>query len=226
MLIWALSLIPMLTEPVASINSATKSTETAEKGGTIVTDSVTSDGLKTYIEETLGGKHYRYRRGYKNVIDKAIELCNEGTYSPLAIETSGHAALKENYFLDDGAYLMTKIVIELAKGVDFEKILAPLKMPVEEKELRYNITVPDFKSYGQMVIEELEKFALNNPKFKVADDNREGIRVSTENGWFLLRLSVHDPVMPLNLESDVSGGTDKDFAVLKEFLSKFDGLTL
>ncbi len=198
----------------------------AEKGGTIVTDSVTSDGLKTYIEETLGGKHYRYRRGYKNVIDKAIELCNEGTYSPLAIETSGHAALKENYFLDDGAYLMTKIVIELAKGVDFEKILAPLKMPVEEKELRYNITVPDFKSYGQMVIEELEKFALNNPKFKVADDNREGIRVSTENGWFLLRLSVHDPVMPLNLESDVSGGTDKDFAVLKEFLSKFDGLTL
>ena len=77
-----------------------------------------------------------------------------------------------------------------------------------------------------MVIEELEKFALNNPKFKVADDNREGIRVSTENGWFLLRLSVHDPVMPLNLESDVSGGTDKDFAVLKEFLSKFDGLTL
>ena len=198
----------------------------AEKGGTIVTDSVTSDGLKTYIEETLGGKHYRYKRGYKNVIDKAIELCNEGINSPLAIETSGHAALKENYFLDDGAYLMTKIVIELAKGVDFEKILAPLKMPVEEKELRYNITVPDFKSYGQMVIEELEKFALNNPKFKVADDNREGIRVSTENGWFLLRLSVHDPVMPLNLESDVSGGTDKDFAVLKEFLSKFDGLTL
>ena len=197
-----------------------------ENGGTIVTDSVTSDGLKTYIEETLGGKHYRYRRGYKNVIDKAIELCNEGTYSPLAIETSGHAALKENYFLDDGAYLMTKIVIELAKGVDFEKILAPLKMPVEEKELRYNITVPDFKDYGLKVIKELEEFALKNPNMKVADDNREGIRVSTENGWFLLRLSVHDPVMPLNLESDTVGGTDKDFAVLSEFISKFEGLSL
>ncbi len=197
-----------------------------KKGATVVTDSVTSDGLKCYIEDTLGGKHYRYRRGYKNVIDKAIELCNSGTQAPLAIETSGHAALKENYFLDDGAYLMTKIVIELAKGVDFEKILEPLKMPAEEKELRYNITVKDFKDYGTKVIEELEKFANSRDDMRVADDNREGVRVSTKNGWFLLRLSVHDPVMPLNLESDTVGGTDKDFAVLSEFLKKFDGLSL
>ena len=197
-----------------------------QKGATVVTDSVTSDGLKTYIEETLGGKHYRFKRGYKNVINKAIELCNNGINAPLAIETSGHAALKENYFLDDGAYLMTKIVIELAKGIDFEKILSPLKMPVEEKELRYNITVPDFKDYGLKVIKELEEFALKNPNMKVADDNREGVRVSTENGWFLLRLSVHDPVMPLNLESDKIGGTDRDFAVLSEFLLKFEGLSL
>jgi len=195
-------------------------------GATVVTDSVTSDGLKDYIENTLGGKHYRYRRGYKNVIDKAIELCKEGTISPLAIETSGHAALKENYFLDDGAYLMTKIVIEMAKGVDSDKILAPLKMPKEEMELRYNITVPDFKTYGLMVIDELENYAKSKEDWKVADDNREGIRVSTKNGWFLLRLSVHDPVMPLNLESDNIGGTENDFNVLKEFLSKFEGLSI
>lgn len=35
-------------------------------GGTIVTDSITSDGLKTYIEQTLGGKHHRFKRGYKS----------------------------------------------------------------------------------------------------------------------------------------------------------------
>ena len=35
-----------------------------KKGMTVVTDSVTSAGLKDYIENTLGGKHYRYRRGY------------------------------------------------------------------------------------------------------------------------------------------------------------------
>ncbi len=93
-----------------------------EKGGvTVVTDSVTSDGLHEYLENTLGDTHYRYRSGYKNVINKALELCRNGIDCPLAIETSGHAALRENYFLDDGAYLVTKIVIELARGQGYRK---------------------------------------------------------------------------------------------------------
>lgn len=197
-----------------------------EKGATIVTDSVTSDGLKEYIEDTLGGQHYRYRRGYKNVINKALELCEKGINCPLAIETSGHAALKENYFLDDGAYLVTKIVIELARGKNIEKILEPLKMPVEERECRFTITVPDFKEYGNTVIDRLTAFAEEKEEYKVADDNREGIRVSTENGWFLLRLSVHDPVMPLNFESNVQGGIEKDIEKLIPFFKQFDGLDI
>ena len=36
-------------------------------------------------------------------------------------------------------------------------------------------------------------------------------------GWFLLRLSVHDPVMPLNIESDVPGGCRLIAAELKDF---------
>lgn len=198
-----------------------------DKGGaTIVTDSVTSDGLHEYIESTLGDKHYRYRRGYKNVINKAQELCREGINCPLAIETSGHAALKENYFLDDGAYLVTKIVIELARGNDIKKILKPLKMPAEEKECRFNILCDDFKSYGNTVIEELTKYAETRTDWKVADDNREGVRISTENGFFLLRLSVHDPVMPMNFESNVKGGIEKDTESLKSFLEQFDKLDI
>ena len=196
------------------------------KGSVIVTDSVTSDGLKEFIENELYGVHYRYRRGYKNVINKAIELTNEGKDCPLAIETSGHAALKENYFLDDGAYLVTKIVIELARGTDFNALLKPLKMPAEEREVRFNIKAADFKAYGLEVIKKLEEFAGKNPTYKIADDNREGIRVSTENGWFLLRLSVHDPVMPMNFESNVKGGIDKDIAPLKDFFSQFDELDI
>lgn len=194
------------------------------KDAVIVTDSVTSDGLKEFIENDLGCVHYRYRRGYKNVINKAIELTNEGKDCPLAIETSGHAALKENYFLDDGAYLVTKIVIELAKGRDLNAILEPLKMPVEEKEVRFTIKTEDFKAYGEKVIKELEEFALTNPEFTVADDNREGIRVSTKNGWFLLRLSVHDPVMPMNFESNKSGGIAEDILKIKDFFKNYEYL--
>ena len=84
-------------------------------GSTIVTDSITSDGLTEFIEH-LGGKHHRFKRGYKNVINEAVRLNNSGTESWLAIETSGHGAMKENYFLDDGAYLATKLLTELAKA--------------------------------------------------------------------------------------------------------------
>ena len=196
------------------------------EGATIVTDSVTSDGLKIYIEKDLGGKHYRFKRGYKNVINKAIELCNEGINCPLAIETSGHAALRENYFLDDGAYLATKIVIELARGNKFEEILSTLKMPAEEKEIRLNIKAQDFRSYGLNVIDELEKLALSKKECVIADDNREGIRITTPYGWMLLRLSVHDPVMPLNFESDEIGGTNKNVEFFSEFFNQFSELDL
>ena len=197
-----------------------------KKGGTIVTDSVTSDGLKKYIQQDLGGVHYRYRRGYKNVINKAIELCEQGVDCPLAIETSGHAALRENYFLDDGAYLATKIIIELAKGTDIKALLSTMEMPSEEAEYRFNISAKDFRTYGQNVIDKLEKFAAAHDGYIIADDNREGIRVSTANGWFLLRLSVHDPVMPMNFESNEEGGIEIMKGELREFFEGFSELEI
>ncbi len=196
------------------------------ENGTVVTDSVTSDGLKKFLNEELKANHYRYRRGYKNVINKAIELCEQGIDCPLAIETSGHAALKENYFLDDGAYLVTRIIIELAKGLDIEKFLSKLEMPKEEKECRLSILTEDFREYGEKVIKDLEEYCKNNSAYKIADDNREGIRVSVEGGWFLLRLSVHDPVMPMNFESNYEGGVQKMIKDIKPFFQKYEQLDI
>lgn len=95
-------------------------------GTTVVTDSITSRQLTEFLENKLGLNHLRYKRGYKNVINKAIELNRAGTDCQLAIETSGHAALQENYFLDDGAYLAAKIVIraapaETGRQADFQR---------------------------------------------------------------------------------------------------------
>ena len=133
------------------------------EGGTIVTDSITSSGLKSYIEETLGGKHHRFKRGYKNVINEAIRLNQEGINCPLAIETSGHAALRENYFLDDGAYLVTKIIIKMAQlkkeGKTLESLLAPLQEPKESVEVRMPILTEDFRACGEQVISGLEAYA-------------------------------------------------------------------
>ncbi len=214
------------------------------KGGSIVTDSVTSDGLHDFIEETLGGKHIRFKRGYKNVIDEAIRRTILGENTPLAIETSGHAAFKENYYLDDGAYLVTKIIIKAAilrrENKKIGDCISSLKKPLEEKELRFNITEENFREIGEALIESIKKLADENEHMILATDNYEGVRVSFKdekrNGWFLLRLSVHDPVMPFNTESDSSGGCVEicktfyslvenvkgiDFTPIKDFI-KFD----
>lgn len=201
-------------------------------GGTIVTDSVTSDGLKEFIEKDLGGVHYRYRRGYKNVINKAKELNAQGIDCPLAIETSGHAALRDNYFLDDGAYLMVQIIILLARlraaGKELTDLLKTLREPKEAREIRFKITTENFAVYGKKVLAELENYCVGFNFLTPAPDNREGFRVNFDkehgNGWLLLRLSVHDPVMPLNIESDEEGGADKIEAFFRQFVSQYEFL--
>lgn len=199
-------------------------------GATIVTDSVTSEGLEVFIKN-LGGQHHRFKRGYKNVINEAVRLTEEGVNAPLAIETSGHAALKENYFLDDGAYLIVRILMTYAKlikdGKKLDDLIADLNEPKEAKERRVKILDPNFQAYGQEVIKAFEAFAREKG-YTIVTPNHEGVRISsTENhkkGWCLMRLSLHDPVLPINIESDVLGGIEKIEADLNEFLARFDAL--
>ena len=205
-----------------------------EKGGAyIVTDSITSDGLAEFIAKK-GGVHHRFKRGYKNVINEAVRLNKEGKYCPLAIETSGHAALQENYFLDDGAYLVTRLLVKMAKlkgeNKKLRDLIADLKLPEESAEIRMGFKADvDFKEYGKGVIADLEQHAVANG-WKVAPSNYEGIRISfgagEGDGWFLLRMSLHDPIMPLNIESDVKGGNLIIAKKLLEFLNKYDGLVV
>ena len=200
-------------------------------GTTIVTDSITSTGLAKFIE-SKGGVHHRFKRGYRNVINESIRLNGLGQDSQLAIETSGHGALKENYFLDDGAYLVTKLLIELARGkkagYTLESLIAELEEPAESVEFRMNILEEDFKTYGQRVIDDLTAYVATRPGWSLAPSNFEGVRVNLDeahgNGWFLLRLSLHDPLLPLNIESNSVGGAKQIAAELAGFIATCDRL--
>lgn len=204
----------------------------AHPGSTIVTDSVTSEGLHDFIENTLQGRHHRFKRGYRNVINEGLRLNADGEACWLAIETSGHAALKENYFLDDGAYLVSRLLIALAKakaqGRDLSHLIESLREPQESREQRYKITRDDFKEYGQTVLQQLETFVAAQSDWHKVTPNYEGVRVQcshpAEQGWFLLRLSLHDPVLALNIESEQPGGVDSMASRLDAFLNRFDGL--
>ncbi len=202
-------------------------------GTTIVTDSVTSSGLADFIA-SLGGVHHRFKRGYKNVINEAIRLNEQGIDCQAAIETSGHGALKENYFLDDGAYLVSKILVQMAKlrreGRTIGQLIETLAEPAEAAEIRFKILPEDFKSYGQKVLDDLLEQVQKCPNWTLAPDNREGVRVSfgkeDGDGWFLLRLSLHDPILPLNIESDQPGGVKIIAQHIYSFLRQYDGLDL
>lgn len=201
-------------------------------GSTIVTDSVTSDELTDFLENTLQLKHHRFKRGYKNVINEAIRLNKEGIESQLAIETSGHGALKENYFLDDGAYLSVKMICETAiekrNGKKIEDLLSGLKEPAETTEYRIKIQAEDFKGYGEMVLQEFMEFCSWQEDFHLVPNNYEGVRVSFDDtevkGWLLLRMSLHDPLLPLNIEAKEIGGVEIIKKRVQGFFEQFDRL--
>ncbi|MBR4067766.1 MAG: phosphomannomutase/phosphoglucomutase [Clostridia bacterium] len=206
-----------------------------QPGATIVTDSVTSAGLADFIKE-WGGEHYRYKRGYRNVIDEAVRLNEAGVNCPLAIETSGHAALKDNHFLDDGMYLVTVLLIKAMQmkqqGETLSKLLDGLREPVESTEIRLSVTAEDFGTAAHNAIEHVLQYGADHEDWHIAPDNREGVRISFDvdnelnAAWFLLRLSVHDPVMPLNAESDVPGGVKHALGKLCEAIGQCEGIDL
>lgn len=202
---------------------------------TVVTDSVTSEGLKDFIENKCGGKHHRFKRGYKNVINEAIRLNNEGEECHIAIETSGHAALKENYFLDDGAYLISKILIKTAKlkeekGEDIHNLIKDLKEAQISNEYRMKITCENFKEYGNKVLEDLKQFCDKKEGWEFEVPNYEGVRIKCNkengNGWFLVRLSLHDPVIPMNVETDREEGEKLIVSELYEFFRNYKYLDI
>ncbi len=205
-----------------------------EKSGTIVTDSVTSSGLSEFIEKK-GGRHHRFKRGYKNVINEALRLNQEGEYTPLAIETSGHAALQENYFLDDGAYLITRLLIALAKAAKQKKqltdLIADLPCPAQALEIRLRfVSGCDFKALGQALLQALEEYAKSLPYATLPETNYEGCRVSLDDthgkGWALVRMSLHEPILPINVESDEPHGCLKIVKELYYFLRKYPFLDI
>ncbi|KAG9456757.1 hypothetical protein H6P81_001265 [Aristolochia fimbriata] len=132
---------------------------------TIVTDARASVALTRFIT-SRGGRHCLYRVGYRNVIDKGVQLNRDGNEAHLMMETTGHGALKENYFLDDGAYMVVKIIIEMVRmrlagqNEGIGSLISEFEDPMESVELRMNIvSLPkDAKSDGAEAVETLRKY--------------------------------------------------------------------
>ncbi len=200
-----------------------------QKEGVIVTDSMTSDYLTKFIEN-LGGTHFRYKRGYNNVISMAKKFGEKGVFCPLAIESSGHAAFKENDFVDDGAFFAAKIIVEMVNAKKENKNLEDLiSNLIDAKEIvsfRINID-PEL---SDKILGDFKNYARSNKLLELDNDNIEGVRVNSnskhQKGWILIRKSIHDPVLIVYAESYVGNGLKPIIGSVHAFLKKYKQLNL
>jgi phosphomannomutase len=181
-------------------------------GCAIVTDSVTSEGLADFLERDLGLQHVRYLKGYANVIGKAQELTHSGiANAEMAIETSGHCAMKENGYLDDGTYTAVKVIGLLARqklahdAPDLLSLISAMKEMPEEAEIRMNVADGSLETMAgvfELASRAIERSCQSSLPWTLDTENLEGIRVRTgSGGFFMLRKSLHDPLISLQIES-------------------------
>jgi phosphomannomutase len=205
-------------------------------GCAIVTDSVTSEGLTSFIQDKLGLTHIRYLKGYANVIGKAVELTESGeANAEMAIETSGHCAMRENGYLDDGTYTSCKVIGLLAREKQagasdgLLDLISDLKEMPEDVELRMSVkdesldTTSNVFDLVSLEIEEMcDNESLSLP-WSLDTENLEGIRVRTgHGGFFMLRKSLHDPLISLQVEAN--DRYEAETYIVKPLLERFQTL--
>ena len=146
------------------------------------------------------------------MIGKARDLTESGkALAEVAIETSGHCAMRENGYLDDGTYTAVKVLGLLARMIHSQAkesslldFIADLEEKAEVSELRMNV-VDGSTVFTNKIFEKMAELVenANIGGWAVDDENLEGIRVRIGNGgFFMLRKSLHDPIISLQLEGD------------------------
>ena len=134
----------------------------------------------------MGLYHYRYLRGY-DVIRKAKEITESGlANAEVAIETSGHCAMKENGYVDDGTYTAVKIIGLLARMTALGGESRPLldlisdliELPFDEE---FWIKVTDGLLSTTSIFEQIATSLIERcnvvDDWSLDEDNLEGVRI-------------------------------------------------
>lgn len=199
-------------------------------GSYLVTDSVTSDRLTAFII-AHGGIHRRFKRGYDTIRQEMKRLNDSGRECWVGGETSGHIMFRENNYADDGSYTVAKILIYMARlrneGRNLESVLSDLTEPAESQSWRIPLHCQDFQSAGQRCIDHLIHYAQQNGSdYDITEGIRMNFHTHHSQGWILIRLSLHEPLLVVNAESDTLGGMAPMLDILQKQLSGFRFLSL
>ena len=214
-------------------------------GGTVVTDSVTSAELGDFLENRLKLRHLRYKRCFRDVISKAVEINSSVAGDDpgrvfLAADTSGHTAFADNFFFDDGTFLATQVIINAAhlkrEGKSIMSLIESLEAPAESRKLRFALADENPGELAAGILEDMEKWVRESSGLELEIPNYEGVRVrfrlpakdggQDASGWFLLRKSMHDAEMTFSVESDTEDASDAVLEMINKFMGQYKGVSI
>ena len=167
-------------------------------GATIIADVKASRALFDKVAE-LGGAPVMWKTGHSLIKSKMKE-----TGAPLAGEMSGHVFFAHEYYgYDDALYAAVRLIAASARlGRSVTELRGAMPALVNTPELRFQV-------------DETRKFAvIDEVKQRLAGteatvDATDGVRVSTADGWWLLRASNTQDVLVARAESDDQAGLDR-----------------
>jgi phosphomannomutase len=167
-------------------------------GSTIIADVKASRALFERVSE-LGGRPTMWKTGHSLIKSKMKE-----TGAPLAGEMSGHVFFAHEYYgYDDALYAAVRLIAASARlGKSVTQLRGEMPALVNTPELRFQVD----ESRKFAVVEEVRE-RLSAAGAEV--DATDGVRVSTPDGWWLLRASNTQDVLVARAESDNQAGLDR-----------------
>ena len=181
----------------------------ARPGAAVIADVKASQVLFDEVAR-LGGRPIMWRTGHSLIKAKMAE-----TGAPLGGEMSGHIFLADRYYgFDDALYAAVRLLDLLSRGDrDLAALRDGLPQAVNTPELRF--PCPEARKFA--VVEEVRARLRASGAELVEID---GVRVSTGDGWWLLRASNTQPVLVARCEAATAAGLERLKAALAQALAE------
>jgi phosphomannomutase len=196
--VWGDQLLSILAEPVLR----------ELPGSTIIADVKASQALFDRVAE-LGGKPVMWKTGHSLIKSKMKE-----TGSPLAGEMSGHIFFGHQWYgFDDGIYAAIRLIRAVTQlGGSLTALRSAMPAMVNTPELRFQVDESRKFAAVEEVLARLEADGANV-------DRTDGARVSTPDGWWLLRASNTQDVLVARAEAKDEAGLQRLIGQIDEQLS-------
>ena len=178
------------------------------KGATIIADVKASRALFDHVA-AHGGTPLMWKTGHSLIKSKMKEVS-----SPLAGEMSGHVFFADEYSgFDDALYAGVRLIAAAARlGRSVTELRSAMPGMINTPEMRFQVD----ESRKFAAIAEVEARLADSP----ADvDGTDGVRVTTDDGWWLLRASNTQDVLVARAESDSEEGLARLMAQIDEQLA-------